>query len=197
MKTATAKVKEPGTYSVASGQRLDFKEARSAWSAAGRPVLEAVAMRYAATITYQELADEVQQVSGIRTRMQIRHWIGNVLGSIARDCHEAGEPVLSSLCVHADGTIGDGFARAIAQTYGETVGDDDIEMRGAEERLACYRHFGAVLPAEGGRPMLTPEVAAKREKRTHVAAPYVPPQACPACHLILPKSGRCSNCAST
>jgi hypothetical protein len=187
---------KPSTYRIADGSAIDFTDAKVAWAASARPILEGIARRYRATITYKELAEEVQAASGIRTGMQMRHWIGGVLFIVAHDGHRRGEPILSALCVHADGTIGDGFAEAIARTYGQNIGERDIEMRSAVERQACYRWFGATLPADGGSPALTPEVAAKRERARRRSTPLAPLRVCPTCWLALPMSGQCDNCSS-
>ena len=42
----------------------------------------------------------------------IRYWVVGVLGMVATDCYARGEPILSALCVHADGTIGPGYGWA-------------------------------------------------------------------------------------
>jgi hypothetical protein len=87
-------------------------DALAAWVVEARPVLERIAKTYHATITYKDLAEGVQVESGIRTRRLLQHWIGDVLGTVAHDCQTAGEPLLSSLCVRADGTVGPGYAVA-------------------------------------------------------------------------------------
>lgn len=177
----------PGTYRASDNSPVDFREAVSAWTAAALPVLEGVARRYRATITYQELADEVQEATGIRTRVLMMNWIGQVLGGASLEAHRRGQPMLSALCVHADGTVGHGYA----ENYGGTT-PADLEMHAAEERLRCYRYFGADLPPDGGTSALTPQVAARRtwlagQARSHAAER----PSCPRCHLTLPTSGVC------
>ena len=184
-----------GTHRVSDGLPVDFLDARAAWARAARPILQRVARHYNATITYQELADESQDRAGIRTDMPMRHWIGKMLYAVAKDDYKRTEPLLTALCVHADGTIGDGFADAIRNTYGEIVTEPLIEERAARERFACYKYFGAVMPADGGRPTLTKEVAAKRERARRRKEPQPQLVACPTCHLVLPMSGRCDNCS--
>src|SRR5262249_23345239 len=117
------------------------------------------------TITYQALAEQVQDEAGIRTRILMMNWIGKVLGSVARESHRRGQPLLSALCVHADGSIGDGYAEAVIENYGGQP-PADLEIHAAEERLRCYQFFGATLPPGGGVPALTPQVAARRERKT-------------------------------
>src|ERR1035441_121606 len=102
-----------GTVRMADGKPVLFPDAVHAWVLAARPVLEGIARRYGALITYKELAEEAQVMSGIRTGAPMRRWIGCVLGGVAVQCHREGEPLLSALCVHQDGTIGDGYAVAI------------------------------------------------------------------------------------
>jgi hypothetical protein len=85
---------------------VNASDALEAWVVYARPALERTAKTYHATITYKELAETVQEESGIRTRRLLQHWIGDVLGTVARDSHAKGEPLLSALCVRADGTVG-------------------------------------------------------------------------------------------
>jgi hypothetical protein len=98
------------------------------------------------------------------------------------------------LCVHQDGTIGAGYGWALGETYGGPT-PDDLDMAAAEERLKCYRHFGALLPSDGGRPALTPQVAAKRRNAARRAKEDVHRPVCPTCHLTLPATGQCDFCS--
>src|SRR5258708_3494302 len=95
----------PGTWQVSDGSPVGFPTALAAWTAASLLALERVARIYHAMITYQDLGDQVQDRSGIRTRMLLMNWIGQVLGGASRESHRKGQPMLSALCVHADGTI--------------------------------------------------------------------------------------------
>jgi hypothetical protein len=186
----------PGTYREATGDRVDFQVALFEWEEAARPSLLSVARHYHATVTYEELAEEVQHLSGVRTRVLLPNWIGKVLGNVAVECHRRGEPLLSALCVHKNGTIGPGYADAVADTYG---GDPpaDLELHAGEERLRCHQYFHALnLPAGGGIGALTPQVAAQRSRarRKSGSHPYVLPKACPTHHLALLASGKCPVC---
>ncbi len=185
---------EPGTYREIDHSPVDFATAVAAWIVAARPALLRTAGTYRVTISYKELAEEVQVVSGIRTKMLPWHWIGRVLGGVARECHQRGEPMLSALCVHEDGTIGEGYGKAIVENQGPPV-PDDLDMHAAVERLNCHRFFGAPLPPDGGTPALTPQVARKRNQaRVRKGVQSVRP-VCPTCHLMLPLSGQCDNCS--
>lgn len=183
----------PGTYRVSDGSRVEFAAAVAAWTAAAVPVLERVARTYHATISYKELGEEVQQVTGIRTRVLLMNWIGQVLGGVSRISHRRGQPMLSALCVHSDGTVGEGYGQAILDNYGGPL-PGDLDMHAAEERLRCYQSFGASLPPGGGRPALTSQVAARRAWLARQSRADTPSSLCPSCNLALPVSGVCDNC---
>src|SRR5437016_3469283 len=119
----------PGTYREVDGSPIAMSEAKAAWAEIARAALEKTAGSYHETISYGELAEELQSRSGIRTRMLMHYWIGDVLGRVSRECHGRGEPLLSALCVHEDGTIGPGYSWAVGETYGESPGD--LEMHAA------------------------------------------------------------------
>lgn len=185
----------PGTYRVSDQSAVEPSLALLEWVKVARPALHRTAMTYHATITYKDLAEEVQTTSGIRTRRLIQHWIGDVLGTVAKQCHQAGEPLLSALCVRADGTVGPGYGKAVVENFG---GDppDDLDMHAAVERLECHRFFGAQLPVDGGSPALTAQVAAARRRAAKRIAPAEASRPiCPSCHLMLPISGQCDNCS--
>jgi hypothetical protein len=183
-----------GTFRESDESPVPMADAKLAWADVARSVLERVATKYDARINYGELAEEIQDRSGIRTRMLMHYWIGDVLGTVSRGCHAAGEPLLSSLCVHQDGTIGDGYAIALAEAYGGEA-PADLEMHAAEERLKCYRYFGADVPAAGGRPRLPRQIESRRFALARRQREDTPPLICPTCNLALPKTGRCDNCS--
>jgi hypothetical protein len=95
--------------------------------------------------------------------------------------------------VRQDGTIGDGYGTALVAIYGGEA-PEDLDMHSAEERLRCYRHFGAVMPADGGRAMLTPEETARRRKAAKQAREDAPKATCPKCNIRLPAMGHCYYC---
>ena len=102
--------------------------------------------------------------------------------------------MLSALCVHSDGTVGDGYGQAIAENY-RCEPPWDLDMHAAQERFRCYQLCGAVLPAGGGEPALTSQVAARRawaaeRMRADVSSHLY----CPGCNLTLPISGNCEYC---
>lgn len=182
---------EGTTRRVADGIPVAFRDAQTEWARVARAVLEDHARTYGSVIKYQQLAEEVQQASGITTQVPFRHWIGSVLGALARD-QPVDEPILTSLVVRADGTIGDGYAIPVTERDGTAPAD--LEEHAAAERLACYRHFGATLPADGGRPVYTSEVAKRRRQATRQPQPS---DTCPTCFTRLPLTGSCAQCDPT
>src|SRR5215212_8163586 len=112
----------------------------SVWSRMAREKLVETAQSYHAMITYTELAEYVQDASGVHTGQLMRYWIGDVLFRIAEDCGRRAEPMLSALCVTQQGAVGGGYVGAVQSVYGyEPQQPDD---HAAEQRFQCYRHFG-------------------------------------------------------
>jgi hypothetical protein len=181
-------VAEPGTYD-REGNAVDRAVATPAWTAAARPVLEGVARTYNARITYGDLAAQVQEQTGIFTKQLVHYWVG----PLAVSCCQPGEPLLSSLVVNGQGLVGTGYEGAVLATYGEPT-PPDLQMHSAQERLKCYRHFGATLPADGGRATLTPQVARQRTKTANASRSQMPRAVCPVHNLQLPMTGRCDRC---
>ena len=183
----------PTTYREVDSSPIEMEQAKEQWAVAARPELERVAHTYGEVITTAELAGAVQESTGITTRKLTHHWIGDVLGRVGADCHAKGEPLLSSLCVQKDGSIGDAYGVALAKISGADA-PEDVDQHAAEERLRCYQHFGAVMPAEGGRAMLTPQVSARRRKAAKQLREDTPKKTCPTCNIVLPATGHCYYC---
>ena len=179
-----------------SGEPVEMRDAKAAWVPIARASLLRTAETYNAYTTYRDLAEELQNKSGIRTKQLIHYWIGRVLGVVSSDCYQLNEPLLSSLCVHQNGSVGAGYGVALDETYGGTR-PADLDQAAAEERLKCYGHFGAEMPVDGGQPTLTPMLAAIRNKeatagRARTALEDVR-EICSLCHVRLPSSGFCGS----
>jgi hypothetical protein len=186
------------------------EHARATWALAARERLQEVAHDYHAVIGSRELAEFVQRRSLIRTGQQPQHWIGDVLARVADDCARRGEPLLSSLCVDAKGRATSGYAVAVELHRGEVV--EDADGHAAQERLECYRRWGATLPPGGGVPGPLPEpqqagtqragrrtpAAAKPRRATQAtgAAKRIekPVVTCPVHFTVLPANGICDLC---
>lgn len=188
--------------------------ARAAWAEAARPVLVEAAGRYRATVSYKTLATAVQRDSGITTTLPMHQWLGDVLARVTADCQSRGEPLLSSLCVTVQGSVGEGYADAVEQARGTRPADPDEDA--AQERLDCYRHWEATgLPRDGGTPLRTahfkparkavagrpagrtptPRKPAARKAATAKPAPVEKPiRLCPTCFTQVPASGVCDYC---
>jgi len=166
--------------------------ARAAWAIEARAALIHTAKRYRAVLTYKELAQIVQSHTGIRTKQLMNHWIGDVLRLVTEECGRRDEPLLSSLCVNTAGSVGEGYSLAVKGVRGESPGDPDTHA--ANERLACYRFFGADLPADGGRPALTAKLAGSRARQRKARLEAQPVDMCPTCNMALPATGVCDDC---
>jgi hypothetical protein len=184
---------KPGTYRVLDESPVAMVDAKRHWTAAARAPLERTARTYHATIRYSELAEEIQEATGIRTRMLMHYWIGEVLGAVSHECRRRGEPMLSALCVDGEGSVGPGYGGLLAE-IGIPV-HDDLDAHAANERLLCYQHFQAEgLPADGGRPALTRQLAEKRRRIRQAKVASAPRPLCPTCLIALPLNEICGNC---
>jgi hypothetical protein len=191
--------------------------ARAAWAEAARPALLEAAGSYRKMLTLKQLATAVQETSGITTDAPMHRWLGDVLARVTEDCQSRGDPLLSSLCVSAQGSVGQGYADAVEQTRGTRP--DDPDEHAAIERLECYRHWHAEgLPRDGGTPLRTahfkpvrrsaatkvprarkPAAAKAPARKTVVARPAAPEakpasKLCPTCFTEVPASGVCDYC---
>lgn len=185
----------------ADGSYVTQADALRVWWPAAREVLLEVARDYGAWITHEQLGGRIQAATGISTRQPVPEWIGRVLDRVSSDAESRGEPHLTSLCVGADLAIGADYAWA--PTGG---GERAREQAAAEDRYACYRYFGATLPADGGGPQLTPRAHAPA-KRARSSAPRAPRSSaretpapairevlCPECFMLVPAAARCRDC---
>jgi hypothetical protein len=171
---------------------VGVEASRTAWAEQARVALLEVAGRYNAVLTYKELGAYVQQGSGIFTSQMLHNWIGDVLGRVAVDGNSRGEPMLASLCVDANGSVGKPYLVAVAATGDELVGDADDHA--ARERLKCYEAFGADMPDAGGVATLTPRLSAARTRERKARAAEKPANVCPSCNMAVPATGVCDNC---
>ena len=166
--------------------------ARTAWAGAAREVLLETALRYHSVITSKDLAAEVMERSNIRTSRPTHYWIGDVLGRVSAQCAERHEPLLSALCVNAEGSVGKAYGGAVTAARGSQTGDADDHA--AIERLEGHRHFGADLPKGGGVRALTPRLSASRSRERRARAAEKMPPLCPTCHTAVPGTGICDYC---
>ncbi|MFC7430482.1 MULTISPECIES: hypothetical protein [unclassified Agrococcus] len=188
---------------LASGKYVSQSDALRQWAPAARIVLVETAHDYGAWITEEQLAERIQAATGITTRQPADEWMGAVLARVAADAASRGEPRLASLCVRADLSVGDHAGAAPGE------GVQARERQAAEDRLECYRAFGAELPADGGRPQLTPRTSARpatrerRAPRERSAARATPAPnggmreiTCTSCFMVVPAAATCRECGA-
>lgn len=204
-----------------AGDSIDAGD-REAWAKAARPFLIQVARRYGSLTTPNDVAEEAQALSGIRTKRPPAEWIGEVLDDVGLECGARGEPLLTAFCIGPDGRVGDRYRELVVQLNG--TAPVDIELHAAAQRLEAHQYHGATMPVDP-RPVLPPELARQRAAGAKRAAskppstksprtkapstprvrkpaapkkpkkPELPARAvCPTCFLQLPVSGRCDNC---
>lgn len=172
----------------------DAQDARERWAEEAYSVLVDVARTYHAVITYKELAEVIQERSGIRTQVLLHNWIGPVLGRVVREAHRRGDPPLTALVVHTDdGMVGVGYKEVLEAAGQPPVhGVEERERHAAEARLTCYQRFGAALPPGGGSAALSPKYQAAIERRR--GRTEEPPLVCAGCFVQLPATGVCDSC---
>lgn len=185
-----------------NGKYVSNADAIAEWAPLAREELIRTAHSYRAVITYQDLATAVQERSQISTDQLMTHWIGRLLERVALEAHRRGEPPLTSLCVHHDGTIGDGYRETPAALAEE---GRDAESLAADHRFRCYRAYAEDLPADGGEPAPPMRVGApRRSPRATSAArsPARPPAGqlrevtCTSCWMIVPARETCTSCGA-
>lgn len=192
------------TYRESDGSPVQFADALRAWTRVGYDYLLETATQYNATITYKDMAEQVQAITGIRTSTTTAHLVNKVLELCAIQAASNGEPPLTSLCVHADGTVGNAYWRTPTAENVElptVAADSDVEMHAAEHRLLCYRKYSPLVPADGGTPTLPERLTLKREraersaeKKRIAAQEDAPRPVCPTCFTQLPTTGVCWHC---
>jgi hypothetical protein len=193
---------------------IDDAAALEAWSRAGRAVLVQVARRYGALMPPSSFAEEVQAFSGVRTREPAEQWVDDVLDAVDIECVARTEPLLSAFSVRPDdGRVGARYVKLASSV--DPSAANDVQMHAANQRLEAHRYHGAILPVDGGKPVLPPQLAKVRASapkrgassgtRTRAARPKaatprkpknveLPRAVCPTCFLQLPATGRCDNC---
>lgn len=125
-----------------------------AWALAAHAELSEIATGYGHFITVAELAERVQEASGVQTEAPTRTWMDAILRKIARRCHKAGEPPLTALCVQQNHTVGDTY-KYVLELAGLPI-PNDLELHAAYARWQCYLHHGAEMPADEGVPRSLP-----------------------------------------
>src|SRR3954453_3021320 len=143
----------PGTWhDSAPTKKGDWQVGVDAWVEAAEAILEGVAATYGGSITYDQLAQQLFDRTGYRTRMMLGHWIGQVLGPIQAATLTEGKPPLSALVVRAGtGGVGDGY---INHEHPEGFGSfPERQHAAAADRLTCYRRYCDHVPSDASPQM--------------------------------------------
>lgn len=197
-----------------NGDYVPMKAAYDAWAPLAVARLIEAARTYNSYVTYKQLSEYVQQQSGISHNALISNWIGELLGRVIDYCRKNRTPHLSSLCVTAEGTVGNGYRAVIEAEKSQDTDElhdadesachgeidegsescDQLDDHAAKTRLDCYRYFGASLPPGGGEPTLTPQAKAARDWKRAQAKLAEPPKVCPIHYVTLPVTGVCDLC---
>ncbi|MFC9433810.1 hypothetical protein [Nocardia sp. NPDC057030] len=185
-----------GAWRAGDGTAVTLREATVAWALAAHAELSEIATGYGHFITVGELAERVQEVSGVHTGAPTRAWMDAILRKIARRCHKAGEPPLTALCVRQNHTVDDTY-KYVLELAGLPI-PDDLELHAAYARWQCYEFYGAAMPADMAVPPLTPKVAGRRAPSTTSQVEIKPqptrPAVCAQCFIQLPANGTCEYC---
>ncbi|MGW6331656.1 hypothetical protein [Nocardia rhamnosiphila] len=189
-----------GAWRIDDGTAVTFRDAAVAWAMAAHEVLAETATEYGYFVTVQELADRVQEMSGVHTDAPTRTWMDAILRKVARRCHNAGEPPLTALCVKRNLKVSDSY-KYVLELAALPV-PADIETHAAYARWACYAAHGADVPADGGTPPLIPRggntrrtVATTRTATTaHRPETGARTVVCSSCFIQLPATGICEHC---
>ena len=193
----------PGTWhDSAPTRKVDWPVAVAAWVDATEGILERVAAVYGGSITYEQLAEQLFDTTGYRTRMMLGHWIGQVLGPVQAATLTDGKPPLSSLVVRAGtGGVGDGY---VNHEHPEGfVSFAERQRAAAVDRLTCYRTYCDHVP-QNAVPQMTRLYLAKQTGRPEPRSPArrplpprlpSPPRTCTTCFTALPATGRCDYCS--
>lgn len=193
---------------LANGKYVSQADAIRQWWPAARDALIETAGEYGAWLSFEALSGRVQARTGITTNQPPEEWIPRVLGAVATDAERRGEPRLTSLCVTAELLVAEDYAGVPAGTDARTR-----ERVAAEDRLECYRAFGATMPDDGGTATVLaplPAIAARaarppraeRPARARATAPKAAPAAssgmrettCPHCFMVVPAAPTCRDC---
>jgi uncharacterized protein (DUF697 family) len=159
--SATTAFREPGELPI------PFTEALAEWAPVARDLLIETAKVFGSLITQAEVASKVQSETGIRAGRPVRLWINDLLAAVTRLRGE-GEPLLASLCVRLDESVGDAYLHVVEVAGREKP--EDPERDAAVARFDCYAFAGAAMPP-GARPILAPRVAERRAAAARAQSP--------------------------
>lgn len=144
----------PTIRRVKDARPYTWGEAMRAWAPVAQDALTETAGRYHATITREQLAQRVQDESGVETSEPAENWLPRLLVHVAKAAAAGDGMPLVSLCVDDDGYVGRDYAQLPGLTTAEEAEPErvGVEETAARHRLLCYRQFAGDLPLDGGVP---------------------------------------------
>lgn len=177
---------------------VTFRDASISWALAAHEVLVETASGYGHFITVNELADRIQEMSGIRTDAPTRTWMDAILRKVARRAHNAGEPPLTSLCLKQNHKVTESYKYVLELNVLPVP--EDLEIHAAYARWACYSAYATDVPP--GIPPLIPKSGGNIRIQSTPAAPapaeikpeQVRKAMCAECFTELPANGVCYYC---
>jgi hypothetical protein len=146
-----------------------------------RPEARKVLIEYARkdlVVRYGDFVDLVEGRSGL-PGAGYPVWMHTTLQHLAEICLKRREPILSALCVNADGTVAGGYQQALENYYGNA--QFDIEDHAERERLRCYHHYESQPTGQAN--------SARRRQMHRQKNPPVTTK-CPDCLKPIPVGGR-------
>ncbi|MDO9456761.1 hypothetical protein [Nocardioides sp.] len=188
------------------------------WARAAHDVLEETATSYHGVIRESELAERLQDDTGIRTTRPPDRWLPKVLQPLAHLHFRDGYPPLTALVVDGHGWVGERYDDVLRANEENPISDPAARERHASRsRLACYQWAGSA-PEDGGLPAEVLSTTRSRAPRSTTAAGARAPKApraprepkvtapkrvaasdrpitvCPNCFMAIPATGLCDNC---
>ena len=157
----------------------------AAWAQATEAILEGVAATYGGSITYEELAQQLFERTGYRTRMMLGHWIGQVLGPVQAATLTEGKPPLSALVVRA-GTGGVGRDTSTTSTLRASARSPSGSMPPPPTASRATAAYCDHVP-EDAAPQMTSLFIAKQTS-LHIAERTSRKKPAPRCTQDLPYS---------
>jgi hypothetical protein len=179
------------------GMNAVTADAKYEWAHVGYDVLVEVARQPHGLVNYDDIAEELQAITGIRTSAPTPQWIDSPLMLVAEMCVRNEEPQLTALVVSADSLqVGDGFAVTYA-IAGQPL-PRNLQRAAADLRTECYDHFSRREAVGWNRTKLTGRTGTLRTTPVRAALkPRVeaaPSKVCARCRLELLPSGHCGYC---
>lgn len=136
-------------------KNVPIEKALEVWAAAAPGILIGYGSTIGGYATYTRFANDLFEVTGLRTDRPLQKWPGQVLGMVLNYCQENNLPALSSLVVNSmTGMCGVGFGYWHRKVGMEPIGEEAREELAAILRTEVYQHYAGA--PEDMEPFHTP-----------------------------------------